>query len=691
MKKGLLFLGMVLFWVTGSTASFGAIPLLINYQGNLTDSDGEPLSGTYLVNFALYDASSGGSSLWAEQQSVEVDNGIFRVNLGAVTPFDGREFSYSELYLQLEIDNGGWELLSPRQQLTSTGFAIRAADSDTLEGSSVADLDGRYVNEGQIGGITSTMLAASAVTTAAISDNSINGSKITSGAVSSGQVADNSLTAADLAAGSVGNEELANGAVTTSKIQAGAVTSASLADGATLLEISDDDGAGSGLDADYLDGFSSGSFTLQSQDFGRSGVSSTLYEGTATLSSRYVNEGQTNSVTSDMIVTNAVGVSEINFPLNYTSSDTNGGLVAMINTAAGSDGNYPAALYGGTNGGAGAYNVFGVLGSAPALGTTNTALALLPNAQIAVAGAAQDGYGVVGTSTSHYHGGMYAEGSRGYGIYAVHTDPSYTAPAVYGKNQGSGIGVLGDASTGSSSGVLGRTTSSTGVGVRGQGAVSTNYGELGKDGIGVEAQGSLYAGKFVGDVITYYGTSRVAQMDVSDYSLHMYNTSGTQTIEIDSDYNGNGRVITQELQITGGSDLSEQFDINPLDFAIQPGMVVSIDPDKPGKLIISSDPYDNKVAGIISGAGDIKPGMMMGQAGSEADGAHPVALSGRVYCYVDTANGPVVPGDLLTTSSTPGYAMKVTDHSRALGAIIGKAMSALPEGKGLVLALVSLQ
>ena len=211
------------------------------------------------------------------------------------------------------------------------------------------------------------------------------------------------------------------------------------------------------------------------------------------------------------------------------------------------------------------------------------------------------------------------------------------------------------------------------------------------DGPHVPFQGSLYAGKFIGDVIIYYGANLVAQMDVNDYSLHMYKADGTQAIEIDSDYNGNGRIITQELQITGGSDLSEQFDVNTLDFEIQPGMVVSIDPDKPGNLTISSEPYDNKVAGIISGAGGIKTGMLMGQTGTEADGAHPVALTGRVYCYVDTANGPIEPGDLLTTSATPGYAMKVTDHSKALGAIIGKAMTSLPEGKGLVLALVSLQ
>jgi len=121
-----------------------------------------------------------------------------------------------------------------------------------------------------------------------------------------------------------------------------------------------------------------------------------------------------------------------------------------------------------------------------------------------------------------------------------------------------------------------------------------------------------------------------------------------------------------------------------------PGMVVSIDPESPGDLVVSNKAYDRRVAGIISGAGGVKPGMLMGQEGSKADGTNPVALTGRVYCWADASYGPIQPGDLLTTSNIPGHAMKVTDYARAPGAIIGKAMTSLAEGKGLVLVLVSL-
>ena len=173
--------------------------------------------------------------------------------------------------------------------------------------------------------------------------------------------------------------------------------------------------------------------------------------------------------------------------------------------------------------------------------------------------------------------------------------------------------------------------------------------------------------------------------------LALRNGNGVTTIYLDSDYSGDGRITTEELRITGGSDLSEQFDIKGDKDVVKPGMLVSIDPKRAGKLLVSSNAYDKKVAGIISGAGGVKPGMMMGQEGSQANGDYPVALTGRVYCWADASNGAIQPGDLLTTSSTPGHAMKVSDHSSALGAIIGKAMTSLQKGKGLVLVLVSLQ
>jgi hypothetical protein len=105
---------------------------------------------------------------------------------------------------------------------------------------------------------------------------------------------------------------------------------------------------------------------------------------------------------------------------------------------------------------------------------------------------------------------------------------------------------------------------------------------------------------------------------------------------------------------------------------------------------MSDRPYDTRVAGVVSGAGGLNPGLTLSQQGI-ADKGENIALSGRVYALADASNGPIKPGDFLTTSSSPGYAMKATDRGRSYGAVIGKAMSSLEEGKGLVLVLVNLQ
>jgi len=137
-----------------------------------------------------------------------------------------------------------------------------------------------------------------------------------------------------------------------------------------------------------------------------------------------------------------------------------------------------------------------------------------------------------------------------------------------------------------------------------------------------------------------------------------------------------------------GADVAEKF---PVRDKVKPGMVVAIDADNPGELCLARGAYNRCVAGIVSGAGGLAAGAVLGHLPGAED-APAIALTGRVWCYCDAdTGGPIAPGDLLTTSDTPGHAMKVTDYARGQGAIIGKAMSKLASGKGLVLVLVSLQ
>ena len=173
--------------------------------------------------------------------------------------------------------------------------------------------------------------------------------------------------------------------------------------------------------------------------------------------------------------------------------------------------------------------------------------------------------------------------------------------------------------------------------------------------------------------------------------INMRNNGGTPTIILDADFNGDGRIITDELEIKGGSDLSEHFAISSAETEVQAGMLVSIDPSVPGALMLTTEAYDKKVAGIVSGANGIETGLIMGQEGTIADGDYPVALTGRVYVNAEADSHAIQPGDLLTSSDVAGHAMKVTNLEQSQGAIIGKAMTALEAGRGYVLVLVSLQ
>jgi hypothetical protein len=145
-------------------------------------------------------------------------------------------------------------------------------------------------------------------------------------------------------------------------------------------------------------------------------------------------------------------------------------------------------------------------------------------------------------------------------------------------------------------------------------------------------------------------------------------------------------VVTGDIFLQN-ADCAEDFDLSGTE-KIEAGTVMVLDQE--GALEPSRRAYDKRVAGVISGAGDYKPGITLDKQQSSKN-RMPVALVGKVYCKVDAQCAPVEVGDLLTTSSTPGYAMKAQDPLLALGAIIGKALRSLRAGRGLIPILVALQ
>ena len=180
---------------------------------------------------------------------------------------------------------------------------------------------------------------------------------------------------------------------------------------------------------------------------------------------------------------------------------------------------------------------------------------------------------------------------------------------------------------------------------------------------------------------------------VDGSEILLYNGAGLVTIELDADFgDGDGRVITSELQIKGGSDLAEHFDINiDEEASAKPGMLVSIDTKTEGKLCLTNQPGDTKIVGVISGANGIKPGMLMGQEGTIAFGKYPITLAGRVYVLATNEAGEIHAGDFLTSSGKKGYAKKVININKNQGAIIGKAMGKVDPDTGYVLVLINLQ
>ena len=315
--------------------------------------------------------------------------------------------------------------------------------------------------------------------------------------------------------------------------------------------------------------------------------------------------------------------------------------------------------------------------------------------------------GVYAKSEGYFSSGVYGESDRGFGVCGG-SDSFY---GVYGYSDSSS-GVYGESD--SSHGVYGESDSSHGVRGWARADSGETYGVYGKsdspDGAGVYAQGAeehspdlILGGRTSandnGTLSTdpNYSSSDLFIRSNDEVNIHLddnndedanfriFNGDNSQVFRVYE----SGTTQVMVLQITGGSDLAEPFEIAGRE-NVEPGMVVAIDPEHPGQLRIADEAYDRTVAGCVSGANGIKPGLTMQQE-STAEGSFPVALSGRVYCWADASYGPIQPGDLLTTSDTPGHAMKVTDYERAQGAILGKAMTSLTEGQGLILVLVSLQ
>jgi hypothetical protein len=205
---------------------------------------------------------------------------------------------------------------------------------------------------------------------------------------------------------------------------------------------------------------------------------------------------------------------------------------------------------------------------------------------------------------------------------------------------------------------------------------------------GVRVTNANWSGVYVQNA----GYDAIRVQGAGQDGLRIFDNIGRYYIWLGSDTNPTFLVsrrgaVFADSGFFGGSDLAELIEVEGSFTSFEPGDVLVISDDKDRAAALSSQPYSTSVMGIYS----TKPGFIGSShpMSEKFDSEIPVAITGIVPCKVSTENGAIKRGDLLTTSSTPGYAMKATDPK--IGTVLGKALEPLETGKGKIEALIILQ
>ena len=290
-----------------------------------------------------------------------------------------------------------------------------------------------------------------------------------------------------------------------------------------------------------------------------------------------------------------------------------------------------------------------------------------------------DPAGVVGESRT----GVGVKGVSATGVGVVGETYAENAVGIYGQNDARGTGVSGGCDAGT--GVLGR--SKTGRGVWGTsdsfiatvGDSDSGTGVWGhsRSGVGVYGQSDEGSDGVTGRSESGSGVAGLSSRGTGVYGRSDHGKAGY--------FDGNV-TVTGDICLEN-ADCAEDFDVVDIADAT-PGTVMVL--DDCGAVRASDQPYDTRVAGVVSGAGRFRPGIILDR-GSLASIRAPLALMGKVYCKVDAGYGSIVVGDLLTTSATRGHAMKASNRPRAFGAVIGKALEGLTQGTALIPILVGMR
>ena len=311
--------------------------------------------------------------------------------------------------------------------------------------------------------------------------------------------------------------------------------------------------------------------------------------------------------------------------------------------------------------------------------------------------------GVLGVTTANGHAGVAGVSDEGVGngIYGR----SKNANGVVGYSGANGHnGVAGVNEDGNGHGVYGRSKHAAGVfgqsaefnGVLG---VSTANGHSGVAGVHDEGDGFGVYGRSQNNVGVYGETQSAGAAAIAAFMLNpngigaaLHAENRGQGVGVFAKGGRLAALFEGDVEVTGdirltNADCAEDFNVSEA-ASVEPGTVMVLGDEE--TLSPSHGAYDKRVAGVISGAGNYKPGIVLDKQDSQQRRL-PVALLGKVFCKVDAQFGPIEVGDLLTTSPTAGHAMRVDDPFKAFGAVIGKALRPLNEGQGLIPILIVLQ
>lgn len=322
---------------------------------------------------------------------------------------------------------------------------------------------------------------------------------------------------------------------------------------------------------------------------------------------------------------------------------------------------------------------------------------------------AGSGTGVYGLSGSG--AGVYGDSNTGSGVYGT----SQNFDGVHGETQSnqhagvSGINNSGPKAGQGGPGVYGFSSNLDGVqgwsqSVNNAGVSARNT--AGGTGVWAQATGPTKSSGGIAGYFNSDGNVALQAINTADYDAILAQSSsaghaavaahgtkyGVWASGATAGYFQGDVEVTGTLTVLGditmpAADFAEDFPVQA-SVDVEPGTVMAFDEN--GMLRPSNRGYDRKVAGVISGAGDYRPGLILDRE-KFSEGRLPLALVGKVYCKADAIYGAIEVGDMLTTSPTPGHAMKASDPLLAFGAVIGKALKPLKSGQALVPILVALQ